>query len=211
MRPNSDLPGTDPADNGDRPKTDPATDKWVTVADAAVLLGISEDAVRSRLRRRTLCREKGPDGTVFVLLQASTSDRPTPHQRPADGRRTDRRPASEPTDQEGEDTARGELLEVLRNEIAHLRDQLNQEREANRENRRIIAGLVQRVPEIEAPRNAPSQAPPEPRDASETVAEGTASGSVRSVPPEGQGQQEPVQQASPRSERSWLYRFFFGP
>jgi hypothetical protein len=34
-----------------------------------------------------------------------------------------------------------------------LRSQLEAEREANRENRRIIAGLVQRVPELEAPRN----------------------------------------------------------
>ena len=44
--------------------------------------------------------------------------------------------------------------------IRMLKDQLEAEREANRENRRIIAGSVQRVPELEAT--------PEPRDAPET-------------------------------------------
>jgi len=38
------------------------------------------------------------------------------------------------------------LVERMASEIDHLREQLKEEREANRENRRIIAGLVQRVP-----------------------------------------------------------------
>src|SRR4051794_31984392 len=45
-----------------------STDQRVTVADAALLLGLSEDAVRSRLRRGTLRRETSRDGTVFVVL-----------------------------------------------------------------------------------------------------------------------------------------------
>ena len=209
MRPTINLPGTDQPINGDRPgdrrTNDQKTDKRVTVADAAVLMGISEDAVRSRLRRGTLRRETGQDGTVFVLLGASPADRQTsnkrstndrPYYKPSDRKTTDQ-------DAEGysasEDSARGELLEVLRGEVAHLRHQLDQEREANRENRRIIAGLVQRVPEIEGPRDAHSQAPPEPLDGSETASPRPDSGTV----PE--GPQEPAER------RSWLYRFFFGP
>jgi hypothetical protein len=52
-------------------------------------------------------------------------------------------PSGQPPDQ-------GDLLEVLREQLEYMREQLNQERDANRENRRIIAGLVQRVPELEA-------------------------------------------------------------
>ena len=36
--------------------------------------------------------------------------------------------------------------------IATLQDQLQAEREANRENRRIIAALTSRIPQLEAPR-----------------------------------------------------------
>ncbi len=42
----------------------------VTVPDAAALLGLSEDAVRSGLKRGTLRTEKGDDGTIFVVLSA---------------------------------------------------------------------------------------------------------------------------------------------
>jgi hypothetical protein len=42
----------------------------VTVPDAAALLGLSEDAVRSRLKRGTLRTEKGDNGTIFVVLSA---------------------------------------------------------------------------------------------------------------------------------------------
>ncbi|PLS86915.1 MAG: hypothetical protein CYG60_04710, partial [Actinobacteria bacterium] len=37
--------------------------------------------------------------------------------------------------------------------IEALRDQLEAERAANRENRRIIAGLIERVPALEAPQS----------------------------------------------------------
>ena len=65
--------------------TDQTTDRRVTVAQAAVLLGLSEDAVRSRLKRGTLGKEKDADGTVFVVMGANgrpglpttNADRPT--------------------------------------------------------------------------------------------------------------------------------------
>ncbi|HVF02008.1 MAG TPA: hypothetical protein VNA27_11850 [Rubrobacteraceae bacterium] len=67
--------------------------------------------------------------------------------------------ANQPTDGEddrggGSETDRDELVEVLRDEVTHLRDQLDRERDASAELRRIVAGLVQRVPELEAPAEA---------------------------------------------------------
>jgi hypothetical protein len=121
----------------DPTSTNQSTDRRVTVSEAATLLGISEDAVRSRLKRGTLGKDKGPNGTVLVVLgRDGSADRPSTNQ---------------PTDQR-------DLVEVLRDQVAYLREQLDQEREANRENRRILAGLVQRVPELE-----PAAEPPNAR------------------------------------------------
>jgi len=150
--------------------TSETTDQRVTVADAALLLGLSEDAVRSRLRRGTLRRETGRDRTVFVVLG---TDRPASYQRPTDNRSTnqqnDRQTAGQSIDSHvdsrgGSETYRDELVEALRDELAHLRDQLDRERDASAELRRIVAGLVQRVPELEAA--------PEPRNAPKTASEG---------------------------------------
>ena len=150
--------------------TSETTDQRVTVPDAALLLGLSEDAVRSRLRRGTLRRETGGDGTVFVVLG---TDRPASYQRPTDNRSTnqqnDRQTAGQSIDSHvdsrgGSETYRDELVEALRDEVAHLRDQLDRERDASAELRRIVAGLVQRVPELEAA--------PEPRNAPKTASEG---------------------------------------
>jgi hypothetical protein len=127
MRPTNDQPA-------DAHPTDRTTDRRVTVAQAAELLGLSEDAVRSRLKRGTLSKEKDADGTVFVVVNG---DRPA-------------------TDQVTDQSALALMqahLDSLGEQLTYVRDQLDQEREANRENRRIIAGLVQRVPELEAPRN----------------------------------------------------------
>jgi hypothetical protein len=160
--------------------TSKTTDQRVTVADAALLLGISEDAVRSRLRRGTLRRETGGDGTVFVVLG---TDRPASNQRPTDDRLTkqqnDRQTAAQPIDghvdrRGGSETDRDELVEALRDEVAHLRDQLDRERDASAELRRIVAGLVQRVPELEAA--------PEPRNAPKTASESTVNSDVPSEP-----------------------------
>jgi hypothetical protein len=155
----------------------------MAVPEAAAILGLSEDAVRSRLKRGTLRKEKGQDGTVFVVLGADGSpDRPTTNDdQPTTGQMTD-----QATDQIA-------LVEVLRDQVAFLREQLNEEREANRENRRIMAGLVQRVPELEA-----REARPEPRDAPETTTQEAAKGNAPASP-------------EPEQRRSWLYRFLFGP
>jgi len=134
----------------------------LTVDQAADQLGISMDAMRARVKRGTVATER-EGGRVYVLLDtAQDAAQDTPH--------TDR------TD---------EL-------IATLQKQLEAEREANRENRRIIAALTSRIPAIEAP-----QEPPEPP---QTAPEEPERAEPRSDVP---GAQEGVQ-------RPWWRRVFGG-
>ena len=103
------------------------------MAEAAEVLGISAEAVRGRIRRGTLPVER-ESGTVYVLLENDARHRTT---------------ADQPTD-------RTVLL------ITEMQDRIQALEEANRENRRIIAALTQRIPAIEAPSQEASSEPPEP-------------------------------------------------
>ncbi len=107
------------------------------VPDAAKALGISPEAVRNRLSRGTLRSEK-VDGRVSVLIDRDMVRHTERH--------VDDTPNGVPPNTSG-------LVEEMRARIEDLRDQLEAERAANRENRRIIAGLIERVPAIEAPQN----------------------------------------------------------
>jgi excisionase family DNA binding protein len=123
----------------------------VTVSEAAELLGISEGAVRMRVKRGTLPSTR-EGSRLYVLLN---TDHTTEQGRPRD--RTHDRTS--------------EL-------IATLQEQLQAERQAHAEARRIIAGLVERIPALEPPedtppetRGSPTQAhtiPPEPETPAET-------------------------------------------
>ena len=173
----NDQPKTDQATD---PSTNQPTDRRVSVAEAAVLLDLSEAAVRSRLKRGTLRKEKAKDGTVLVVLGTGASpDRPTN----STVRPNDRSSTGQPADQ-------GDLVEALRDQVVFLRQQLEEEREANRENRRIIAGLVQRVPEL-----GPVQ---EPREDHVTDSEEPNKGAAA-----------PSEQQETSQRRSW-WRAFFG-
>jgi hypothetical protein len=107
------------------------TGRRLTVSQAADALGVTPEAIRGRIRRGTI-RVEREAGRVYVVLDA---DQP----RPTTGQPTDR-------------------TEQL---IATLLEQLEAEREANRENRRIIAALTSRIPELEAPRETASEKPSE--------------------------------------------------
>ena len=149
-----------------------------TVAEAAELMGISAEAVRGRIRRGTLPVER-EGGAVYVLLEPAAYDRLTGDQ----SRTTDDRPAD-----------RTELVDALREQISDLRGQLAEANAANRENRRIIAGLAQRIPELEAAGAS------ERSEAPETVEEAPESAEPRPGPPGAQ--------AGPR--RPWWWRRVFG-
>jgi septal ring factor EnvC (AmiA/AmiB activator) len=124
----------------------------VTVGEAARLLGITPEAVRARLYRGTLEREEGEDGTVYVRLYA---DQLQPH-------------GEQSGDYAGESSA---LISSLEARIASLETQLDEanarERRAeerDRENRRLLAAALERIP-------PQLEAPSEPRESPETATE----------------------------------------
>jgi DNA-binding Lrp family transcriptional regulator len=158
----------------------------LTVPEAARALGISPEAVRNRLSRGTLDSVK-ENGTVYVLLEAdkARSTAGTPNDTP--------RPTADISGDapDAHAAATAALVAAKDETISLLRSQLEAEREANRENRRIIAGLVQRVPELEAPRGG-----------RETATAG----------PEGEEHHPATDGARSAAERrSWIYRFLFRP
>jgi hypothetical protein len=140
----------------------------LTVPEAARALGISPEAVRNRLSRGTLESAK-EDGTVYVLLEADRVQHTADESHDI--------PSAEA----------GALISAKDETIRVLREQLEAERAASAELRRIVAGLVQRVPELESPT--------EPREAPETASEEPDKGAP---PPTGE------------ERRSW-WRRLFGP
>jgi hypothetical protein len=100
--------------------------------EAADALGMSKDALRQRVRRGTIPAEKGEDGRVYVYLDASAD--------------------ATVNGQPGHVITPDDALNAeLRARVESLERQLEQANERDRENRRIIAALTQRIPEIEAP------------------------------------------------------------
>jgi predicted ArsR family transcriptional regulator len=131
-----------------------------TVTQAADILGISPGAVRNRLSRGTLRRVK-EGGVVYVLLPADMSQ-------PTERDTTDIPPDMSPSDNDV-------LTSEVRDRLRYVEGQLEAERQAHAEARRIIAGLVERIPAIEAPEDAsrPSGGA-EPHPGTEEAQEGAA-------------------------------------
>jgi hypothetical protein len=143
----------------------------VTIREAAHRLGVTEAAIRKRIQRGSLGKELGGDGRVYVYLDLSQD-------------------MSHPESQ----VDREALLEAKEETIRTLREQLEAERRANEENRRLLAALIQRVPELEAPQEPPGG----PQSAG-------AGSNREDAPPAGDGAQGG---AEPRS--SWWRRVFGG-
>jgi predicted nucleic acid-binding Zn-ribbon protein len=116
------------------------------VAEAADALGITVDAVRSRLKRGTIDHER-KGGRVYVLLGADEA-------RPGHNQDTDQ--VSDQGARESEDRT-AEL-------ITTLREQLQAERQAHAEARRLLAAALERIPpQLEAPSEVrESDVSPEP-------------------------------------------------
>ncbi len=126
--------------NGDKYATRRLGHRY-TVPEAAEALGVTVDAIRSRIKRHTIMHVR-EGGRVYVLLSGDQGvishdqggDQGTAH-------RADQPPQTGPDH-------RDELLEELRDRVRALE-------EANRENRRIILALTSRLPALQAPRDAP--------------------------------------------------------
>ena len=128
------------------------TEQRITVREAASRLGISERAVRGRVKRGTLQGVRGEGGRVYVLWEGDQTD-PTVT-----------------------------TIEELRARISLLEGQLDAEREANKENKREIAAMRERIVEMESR--------PHPQPTSEDLAEAE---SRTGAPLSGQEAQEATQ------------------
>jgi hypothetical protein len=149
-----------------------------TVAEAADMLGITTGAVRNRLSRGTL-RSTKEDRKVYVLLPADM---------PRDAERdTDDTPRGMPHPEP--DTLTSELRDRLR----YVEGQLEAERQAHAEARRLLAAALERIPAIEAPQAA--------ADAAETVEEPSEGAKPR---PDAPGPQAAT------SQRPWWRRIIGG-
>ncbi len=158
--------------------------RWVDVGEAARELGISTDAVRKRIARGSLESDR-PDGNVLVWLDESVTE----------------------TGREAQVEGNGALVEVLTDQVAYLRDQLDQEREARRRADMIIAQLTQatsnltdRLRELEAPAQ-----PPTPSQASEEAAQEPAEAAPGPASP-----RPAAEDAQEAAQRPWYRRWFGG-
>ncbi len=113
---------------------DAEMDELLTVAEAAKRLGITKEAVRKRIHRGTLRSDKDADGTIRVYV-ASYGTAASPD--------------------------RDLLYEEMRERIAYLERQVEEEREARRRADTLLARLMDNTPALEAPQ--------EPPEASESV------------------------------------------
>ena len=165
---------------------DAAQDR-VTIQEAARRLGIKEDAIRKRIQRGSMRHDKAKDGRVYVWVdttQDATQDEP------------------DKSRDEYRDTTQDDRIEDLQEQIAYLRRQLDEEREARRRADVILGQLSQANAEqartiraIEAP------ASEEPSEAAKTVDEEPERAEPR--PATGEAQEG-------AQRRSWWRRVFRG-
>jgi len=140
------------------------TERRLTLQDAAQELGITPDALRQRIRRGQYHSTK-EDGRVYVYLNVDRTE--TEHNVQVES---------------------NALISEIQARVQLLEQELERAHERDRENRRIIAALTQRIPEIEAPS--------EPTESSETATEQEAE------PRPGGGQEG--------AQRPWWRRWFGG-
>ncbi len=125
------------------PDTDQSGQKRYTVHEAALLLGLSVEAVRKRAERGTLDSVKDDDGTRHILLDIDqTKSGPGPV-----------------NDQSEVIEALQAQIEFLREELAarnvEIRRREEEHREESRRRDHIIAALTERIPELEPASEAP--------------------------------------------------------
>ena len=116
----------------------------LTLDEAAAILGVNREAVRSRVRRGSLSGEKIA-GVWYVSLAGQV----------ATGRPADRPPRPGP---------RNELVATLQAEVEDLRRRLDRSQEAEAELRRLLAGALHSLP-AGSPTPAPEQTHSAPQTA----------------------------------------------
>ena len=126
-----------------------------TVNEAAEVLGISAEAVRARIKRGTLHKEKDADGTVYVRMNGD-------HTHPND-RTNGHMNGSTDGDHTAAHTVPSDSVafQIMQNQIAFLQAELER-KDA------ILLTMAQRIPELEAST--------EPRESRESSSERSPDG-----------------------------------
>jgi len=109
----------------------------LTQREAAEALGVSVEAIRKRVKRGTLRSEKGGDGRRYVYLDAAP-------------------------DVAGTTTAQDEgsaMTVELRDRLRYVEGQLEAERQAHAEARRLLAAALERIPPAIEPPSEPPRSP----------------------------------------------------
>jgi hypothetical protein len=146
-----------------------------TVSQAAKHLSTTESSIRHKVNRNSIPHEKDEEtNRVYILIDQVEDEELT-----EDNQRT--------TNGDPPDTER--LIDALTAQLDQAQESLRYEREANRENRRLLAAALERIPAIEAP---------DGQDGDLTATDGY---------PNSSGREE--ERAKPR--RGWWSRVFLGP
>jgi len=120
----------------------------LSVAEAAQVLGISQQAVHGRIKRETIEHEKGEDGKIYVYVEDN-----------------------------GVESGVGnhvvnDYITSLKSEIESLKHDREVWQEEARRKDTIIMALTNRIPELEASPESPPDAPESPPKDSDTQSRG---------------------------------------
>jgi hypothetical protein len=149
----------------------------VSVQEASELFDTTVDAIRKRVQRGTIPYEKASDGRVWILLDPDRT----------------RHAGDQDSTGHRQDSESGALTSELRDRLRYVEGQLEAERQAHAEARRLLVAALERIP-------PQLEAPPEARGAPETGAEASEGAEPR---PATGGAQE-------SAHRPWWRRMFGG-
>ena len=119
-------------------------------------MGVTVDAIRKRVSRSTIPHERDEDGRVWVILDI------------------DQDTSSNVRDSDQPQSATDALISQMQDRIASLERQLDQEREANSEHRRLLLRALERIPPQLEARDSPETVEEEPERAEPRPATGGA-------------------------------------
>lgn len=137
------------------------SEQRITVKEAASVLGISEEAVRQRIRRNRLESEKDDEGRVWVWLDVTS--------------------LSEQDTTQSLLEAKDETINHLSEQLSFLRSELAEWQEEARRKDHLLANMMQRIPELEAA--------PEPRESAVTASQDPVKDDVPTDSVDGQNRQ----------------------
>ena len=161
----------------------------LSVVEAAEALGVTRDAIHKRINRGTIEYEKGEDGRFYVYVDTSAQRSDT---------------STDSSKDESKVEALERLIDSQQDRIAFLERVLEEEREARTEERRrhdtLMAQLMQRIPELEAP-GEPRESPKSP---------GTTT--IPTIPTDSAGAPQTTSERLPTEEpeRPWWRRILGG-